>query len=187
MKPSIEQVQSFIKDLQNGYEANGRQTMPNERLALIVVLVAVTKQSIPQVLQFKQNQFIAATGRCIIRWRTVRAGNPRRVELPLSFYEYIAAYSKKNFIAKNDKLFELNPDYVGNRIRELQRIGDYPFSIGDIQKIISSDFGTKQYSMMSQALTKLLVADEKKENISYLPTAYLIHQIAQFTNELQNI
>lgn len=187
MKPSIEQVQSFIKDLQNGYKANGRQTMPNERLALIVVLVTVTKQSIPQVLQFKYNQFIAANGRCIIRWRTVRAGNPRRAELPLSFYEYIAAYSRRNFIAKGDKLFELNPDYVGNRIRELQRIGGYPFSIGGIQKIISADFGTKQYSMMSQELTKLLVADEKEENLVCMPTAYLIHQIAQFTKELQGI
>ena len=56
MENKIEQLKSLIQLLQSGYYV-GRQTQKNERLAFLLIFVAITKRSIPQVVIIRRDQY----------------------------------------------------------------------------------------------------------------------------------
>ena len=134
----------LVYSLQNGYYA-GRMTQGNERLAFVLVMVAVTKQSIPQVLKIQKNHFVHNNAVCILRIHTVRANNLRRISIPEFMWEYVTEYCTKFHVTEEGLLFPFNPEYVGNRVRELTRIKHYDISVRDIMKLIPYHVKTTLY------------------------------------------
>ena len=134
----------LVYSLQNGYCA-GRMVQGNERLAFVVVMVAVTKQSIPQVLKIQKNHFVCNNTICLLRIHTARANNLRRIIMPEFMWEYVNEYCKKYHVTEEGLLFPFNAEYVGNRVRELARIKHYDISIRNVMKLIPYNVKSTMY------------------------------------------
>lgn len=156
MKPDEEQFKAYVNDLQQGYRASGRMTRGNERLALLVVLVAVTKRSIPEVISITRDQFKVRNGKCRFRGLSPRAKIPYYIEFSTEFYEYLMGYCERFHIAHTERLFDMSAEYAGNRFRELQNIRGYHFGVNDIKKIIPFSYGAEQYKKVVQRYVDLL-------------------------------
>lgn len=144
MKPSKEQFELIIHSLQNGYNTD-RKTVPNERLALIVILTAITKRQVPQILKIKRKQFFTDGQYCYLRIYSPKAHNIERIKLPFSFYEYIEDYCFRKTILYEENLLSLDSDYVGNRIRELCRLLNLSMGSRDLMKMIPHQINSRKY------------------------------------------
>lgn len=155
MEAKIEQIKTLIQLLQSGYDA-GRQTQKNERLAFLLTLVAITKRSIPQVAAIRREQFLVGVHDCIFRGVFPRNKRVYRIHLPMSFLGYLDDYCFRYKISPDSCLFSMNPEYVGNRIRELIRLLEWTISIGDIQKLIPYAYNSEEYKMIAYDLLGML-------------------------------
>ncbi len=169
----------MVSALQMGYVA-GRLTKRNERLAFVVVLVAVTKQSIPQVLKIQNSHFIRNDNQCCLKITTSRAGNIQKFIFPEFVGKYVDEYCKKYHIGKDDLLFTFNSEYIGNRIRELAKVKQYDISISDIKKLIPYDIKSVQYEKKVEQYMKLLCPILEKEDYICNTGIELGIQIARF-------
>ena len=89
MEPRFEDIEELSEELKSGYVANGRTTTANDRLIFILVLMILTKRSIPHVLSLRKNQFKIVNNKCILRDISPRAQNVYRIEFPIAFYQYL--------------------------------------------------------------------------------------------------
>ena len=87
METRYEEVKNIIGYLQRGYIV-GRKTVANERLAFLIVMVVITKRSIPQVVKIQRNQFFQGIKCFIFRGISPRMKNVYYIKLPLSFMYY---------------------------------------------------------------------------------------------------
>ncbi len=155
METRYEEVKNIIGYLQRGYIV-GRKTVANERLAFLIVMVVITKRSIPQVVKIQRNQFFQGIKCFIFRGISPRMKNVYYIKLPLSFMYYLSSFCFKYHISEEGLIFPLNSDYVGNRIRELIKFADYNISINDIQTLIPYSYNTKQYQKFVFELLDIL-------------------------------
>lgn len=155
MEGRYEEVKNIIRYLQTGYIV-GRKTMGNERLAFLMVMVVITKRSVPQVIKIQRNQFFESIQGAIFRGTSPRAGSIYYIHLPLSFMDYLSSYCFKYKISEEGVIFPFNSDYVGNRVRELISFIGYDISINDIQTLISYPYNTKQYQRIAFELLDML-------------------------------
>ena len=101
----------LVHSLQNGYYA-GRMTQGNERLAFVMVMVAVTKQSVPQVLKIQRNHFVHNNAVCLLRIHTARANNLRRIIMPEFMWGYVTEYCNKFHVTEEGLLFPFTYSFV---------------------------------------------------------------------------
>lgn len=161
MKPRFEDIQELTEALKTGYKVNDRTTTANERLIFILLLVVLTKRSIPHVLNIRKNQFKTVRNKYIFRDVSPRAKNIYCIEFPMSFQAYLESYCIRYMIAPTALLFELNSEYVGNRFRELLKLQQKSFSINDIQKMIPYKYNTVKFNMQMERYILLFKVDEK--------------------------
>lgn len=168
MRMKEEQFRVYVNDLQSGYVAGGRRTRGNERLAFLIVLVAMTKRSISEVLKITPKQFKKRRDRCIFRGLSPKAQEPYYIEFPLAFYEYLQGYRERFHISDEEGLFQLEADYVERRFRELQKVRGYPFGIYDIRKIIPFSYRSKHYKDVVENYIDLLFQNNVSTEKEYL-------------------
>lgn len=183
MKPDEEQFRAYVEDLQQGYRASGRMTKGNERLALMVVLVAVTKRSIPEVINITINQFKMRNGKCRFRGLSPRAKEPYYIEFPIEFYEYLVGYCERFHIAAGDRLFDMNAEYAGNRFRELRKTKGYHFGVNDIKRMIPFSYGTEQYKKAVRKCVDLLYEGSMGNGYLCHTGSKVSSQISKFFSE----
>ncbi len=155
METRYEKVKNIIRHFQTGYIV-GRQTAANERLAFLVVMVVITKRSIPQIVKIQRNQFFVGIKGFVFRGTSPRAGNIYYIQLPMSFMDYLSSYCFKYQVAGEGRIFPFHSDYVGNRVRELVKFVGYDMSINDIQTLIPYPYNTKQYQRLAFELLDML-------------------------------
>lgn len=155
MKARYEEVKNIIRYLQRGYTV-GRKTVANERLAFLVVMVVITKRSIPQVVKIQRNQFFQGIRGFTFRGISPRMKNVYYIKLPLSFMYYLSSYCFKYRISEEGFMFPFNSDYVGNRVRELIKFTGYNISINNIQTLIPYSYNTEQYQKFAFELLDIL-------------------------------
>lgn len=181
--PNFQDVVELIEMLNRGYVANGRVTISNERLIFILILVILTKRSIPHVMKIRKNQFRKFNDKCILRDVSPRAHNVHRIEFPVVFFDYLESYCKKYAVEPCGLLFDLNSEYVGNRFRELLKICKFSFSIGNIQTMISHQYNTALYKEQMQKYISFLQIDQ--ETYYFTSTgAEIVKKIEEFLQEV---
>lgn len=181
--PNFQDIVELIEMLKSGYVANGRVTASNERLIFILILVILTKRSIPHVMKIRKNQFKKFNNMCIFRDVSPRAHNVHRIEFPIVFYDYLENYCMKYAVESSGLLFDLNSEYVGNRFRELLKICKDSFSIGNIQTMISHQYNTASYKKQMQKYISLLQIDQETYYFSSVG-AEMAKMIQEFMEEV---
>ena len=179
MENKIEQLKSLIQLLQSGYYV-GRQTQKNERLAFLLIFVAITKRSIPQVVIIRRDQFLVGRYDCIFRGFFPRNKRVYRIHLPMSFLGYLDDYCFRYRVPSNGCLFSMNPEYVGNRVRELVKLQRWDISIGDIQKAIPYAYNSEEYKAIAYELLNMLWAIPCSEQYICTTAVQICSSIQEF-------
>lgn len=161
MKPEYEDIVKLTQMLKTGYSSNGRITTPNERLVFILVLIIITKRSVPHVMRIHRSQFKVLHEQCILRDASPRSHNIYRIELPIKFHDYLEDYCYAYRVDFSGLLFDISSEYVGNRFRELLKIQHASFSVGDIQRMIFHKYNTIAYKSQLEKYLSLLSNDRE--------------------------
>ena len=155
MKITFEEIEEIIGNLQSGYWVQ-RQTMGNERLAFLLVMVIITKKSVSSTVKILKSQFQRQGEKCVFRGITPRSKKAYQINLPLIFMDYLENYCCRFRISEENYLFPLNTQYVTKRFRELSQKLGYDITIRNLQMWIQDAFSSDEYQRTVYNLVNLL-------------------------------
>ena len=114
-----EEYKKCIDVLRKGFELNGVEYEPNERIATIEVLQATLGLRLGDILKLTLDSIIRDGERYRLDIKEEKTGKLRTFTVPTEIYAFIQNYAIERGIGKNKKLFPITERQVTRHLRHL--------------------------------------------------------------------
>lgn len=177
----------MIRLLRRGGRCNGKITKANERVAFVVILIAITGFSLENVLRLKFADFELDGENCFLNYQTPRAGHHKRIRYPKQLYQYLEEYKAKYFMFGQEKVFYLNSGYVLRRITETQEEVMGKSGISEIRTFVKDWKNTNAFFHISKDLLMLDEVDLVNSEQRFVSTksTELIRCMEQYMKQMR--
>lgn len=128
-----EDYEKIINTIKNGFNHNGIEHRPNNRISTILVLESNLGLRIGDILQLRLSDIIKDGQRYRLSIIEQKTEKERSYTVPLQIYVYLQEYAIQNGIHKNARLFPISSRAVQKLLREaaayleLENIGTHSF------------------------------------------------------------
>lgn len=112
-----EQYKNIISTIRIGFNNDGKQFKPNNRLAMILTLEANLGLRVSDVLSLSLNSFVLDGGRYRLDIHEQKTGKSRTFTVPVEVYNHIKMYALENRIKPTAKLFDVTDRAVQKQLK----------------------------------------------------------------------
>lgn len=117
-----EQYGLIIDTIRNGFQYNGSEFKPNNRLATLLMVQANLGVRISDILKLTLSDIVKESGRYRLDIVEQKTGKERNFTVPAALYDYLVTYAGENKIGNQAKLFPICERAVQ---KQLKIVADY--------------------------------------------------------------